>query len=110
MGESSHTLTPSSDKNVNKSAVARASRGQFFTDFRPNKMCSEKKSDEKNGLKGKRKLNAEFNRQNEYFSPKKIPKLTQFFIDFSSARLGVDPGGGPARERPGVSEKCPEGH
>ena len=70
LGESSQTLTPSSVKNVNKSAVARAPRGQLFTDIRPTKMLNEKKSDEKNTLKGKRKLIAEVNEQNEYFSPK----------------------------------------
>ena len=79
-------------------------------DFRPNKMCYEKKSDGQDGLKGKRKLNAEINGQNQYFSPKKIPKLTQFFNNFSTARLGVDPGEGPAGKRPGSSEKCPDGH
>ena len=110
LGESSQTLTPSSVKKVNKSAVARAPRGQLFTDIRPNKMLNEKKSDEKNNLKGKRKLIADVNGKNEYFSPKKIPKLTKFFNDFSSARLGVNPGEGPASERPGVSGKCPEGH
>ena len=75
--ESSCTLTPSSVKIMNNSAAARALRGQFLTNFRPDKMCFENESDGQKRLKGKRKLGNENDEENDYFSPKKIPKITQ---------------------------------
>ena len=71
-------------------------------------MCNE--SDGQKRLKGKRKFVNETDGQKEYFSPPKIPKITKYFNQFSTARLGIDPGEGPAGKRPGSSGKCPDGH
>ena len=59
--------------------------------------------------KGKRKLNlCEFNDQKDNnFSPKKIPKITKYFNQFSKARLGIDPERGQAEKQP--TSSSPDG-
>ena len=101
--ESSPTLMTSSVKNVNISAAARANRGQFLSDNGPNKMY--RLSDGQRMTKGKRKLSlCEFNTN---FSPKKIPKITKYFNQFSKARLGIDPERGQADKQP--TSSSPDG-
>ena len=87
------TLLPSSVISQKKSAVARAQGDQFFDVFRPGDM-SRGSIGPKKQINRKRKLNLtnENTKIEDYFSPKKLPKLIN--ENGFSSRLGSTPGEG----------------
>ena len=87
------TLLPSSVSSQKESAAARAQGDQFFDVFRPGDM-SRGSIGPKKEINRKRKLNLtdENAKIDDYFSPKKLPKLTNENIFLS--RLGSPPGEG----------------
>ena len=91
-GRFMETQLPSSVRKKRKSAAVCARGGQYVDKIRPSDMSGTEKGFQKR-KNGKRKCNLmeENAKISDYFSPGKLPKLTN--SNFSS-RLGGDPGMG----------------
>ena len=91
-GRFMETQLPSSVRKKRKSAAACARGGQYVDKIRPSDMSgSENGFQKRKNEKRKCNLIEENVKISDYFSPGKLPKLTNF--NFSS-RLGSDPGMG----------------